>query len=58
MSSCDGSVRFVKDDISDDVFKAMCTIKGGDEIPDLNAVAPKVDQKGPSLKTTEAAKGD
>jgi hypothetical protein len=53
---CDGSVRFIREDISDDVFKALCTIKGGEEIADLNQVAPKVNPKGPSLKTTEAAK--
>src|SRR5262249_44419690 len=27
---CDGSVRFIAEDISDDVFKAMCTIQGGE----------------------------
>jgi prepilin-type processing-associated H-X9-DG protein len=54
---CDGSVRFVKDDIDDNVFKALCTIKGGEPIADLNSVAPKADpKKGPSMKTTEAAK--
>ena len=53
---CDGSVRFIREDISDDVFKALCTIKGGEEIADLNQVAPKVDPpKGPSLRTTAAA---
>jgi hypothetical protein len=51
----DGSVRFVKDDIGDDVFKAMCTYKGGEEIPDLNTAAPKVDLKS-SLKTADAGK--
>jgi hypothetical protein len=55
---CDGSVRFVKDDIADDVFKAMCTIKGGEEIADLNQVAPKVDPKGSSLRTTAKAGGE
>jgi hypothetical protein len=55
---CDGSVRFVSADIADDVFKAMCTIKGGEEIADLNKVAPKVDPpKGPVL-WTETAKDD
>jgi hypothetical protein len=55
---CDGSVRFVGADIPDDVFKALCTIKGGEEIADLNKVAPKVDPpKATSLKT-EAAKAD
>jgi hypothetical protein len=52
----DGSVRFIKEDIADDVFKALCTIKGGEEIADINAVAPKVDPKGPSLKTADAGK--
>jgi len=28
----DGSVRFIPDNIPDDVFKAMCTIKGGDKV--------------------------
>ena len=55
---CDGSVRFIGADISDDVFKALCTIKGGEEIADLNKVAPKVDPKGPTLKTTDAVKAD
>jgi hypothetical protein len=56
---CDGSVRFIGADIPDDVFKALCTIKGGEEIADLNKVAPKVDPpKGSSLKTTESAKAE
>ena len=53
---CDGSVRFIKDDISDDVFKALCTIKGGEKIDDVNSVAPKVDPKGPSMRTAGTAK--
>jgi hypothetical protein len=28
----DGSVRFVSADVSDDVFKAMCTINGGEKV--------------------------
>ena len=53
---CDGSVRFVKDDIADDVFKALCTFKGGETV-DPNADAPKVDRpKGPSMKTADAGK--
>jgi len=31
----DGSVRFIAENIPDDVFKAMCTIKGGEKV-DLN----------------------
>jgi hypothetical protein len=54
---CDGSVRFIREDISDDVMKALCTIKGGEEIADVNSVAPKADPpKGPALKTAASAK--
>jgi prepilin-type processing-associated H-X9-DG protein len=54
---CDGSVRFIRDDVSDDVMKALCTIKGGEAIADVNSVAPKVDPpKGPALKTAASAK--
>jgi hypothetical protein len=49
----DGSVRFINANVSDDVFKAMCTIKGGEEI-DINKEAPKVDPKGAELKTVQA----
>jgi predicted Zn finger-like uncharacterized protein len=50
----DGTVRFVSDTISDDVFKALCTIKGGEEIPDLNKQAPKVDPpKGSEIRTAQ-----
>ena len=52
---CDGSVRFVKDDISDEVFKAMCTIRGGEQIPNLDGVAPKEKPpKGSSFTTVNA----
>src|SRR5207248_4273011 len=37
----DGSVRFVTDKISDDAFKAMCTINGGEKV-DLAKEAPVV----------------
>jgi hypothetical protein len=37
----DGSVRYVTKDISPDVFKAMCTMAGGEPKPDLNSVAPE-----------------
>jgi hypothetical protein len=49
----DGSVRFINATISDDVFKAMCTIRGGDDVKDMND-APKVDPKGTELKTVQA----
>jgi hypothetical protein len=54
----DGSIRFVADTVSDDVFKALATIRGGEEIADLDKQAPKVDpKKGAELKTTASAAG-
>jgi len=50
----DGTVRYISETISDDVFKAMCTIKGGDDVADINQNAPKVDPKGNELKTVQA----
>ena len=49
----DGSVRFIRQGVSDEVFKALCTARGGEEVGDLNGVAPKVDppRRGPELKT-------
>jgi hypothetical protein len=39
----DGSVRFVGEDVKDEVFKAMCTIKGpADALVDLDRDAPRV----------------
>jgi len=49
----DGSVRFIDARMSDEVFKAMCTIKGGEEV-DVNQAAPKVDPKTTELKTVQA----
>lgn len=38
----DGSVRFISETISDDVFKALVTYKGGELITTLESVAPPV----------------
>jgi hypothetical protein len=38
---CDGALRFIPETISDQTFKALCTIKGG-EIVDLELEAPRV----------------
>lgn len=46
----DGSVRFIGADVSDDVFKALVTIRGDDVREDLDAVAPKVAPGGAMLK--------
>jgi len=51
----DGSVRIVDANVKDDVFKALATIKGGETIDNLDAVAPKVKTpKAPELKTDTA----
>jgi len=50
----DGSVRFIADNVSDEVFKSLCTIKGGETV-DLEKVAPKV-RRGPEMKTEDADK--
>jgi Protein of unknown function (DUF1559) len=38
----DGSVRFISDNISDDVFKALCTIQGGETGVIIDRDAPPV----------------
>jgi hypothetical protein len=52
----DGSVRFVSETISDDVFKALCTVRGGEELVDLDKQVPKVEpgKKGAELKTASS----
>ena len=51
----DGTVRYIDKNISEAVFKAMCTIKGGDEVGDVNQEAPKFElPKGTELKTAQA----
>lgn len=47
----DGTVRFIKEDISDDVFKALCTIQGGENIEELEKVAPKFKPGEAKMKT-------
>jgi hypothetical protein len=38
----DGRVRFIPADIDPDVFRAMCTIAGGERIERLNEIAPEI----------------
>jgi hypothetical protein len=47
----DGTVRFIKEDISDEVFKSLCTIRGGEKIEDLEKVAPKFKPGEAKMKT-------
>ena len=39
----DGSVRYITRNISHDVFKALCTMAGGESLPSLDTVAPRVE---------------
>jgi predicted Zn finger-like uncharacterized protein len=52
----DGSVRFIDAKISDDVFKAMCTVQGSAPKEDLFADAPLVPD--PTEKTPAAVKAE
>jgi hypothetical protein len=51
----DGKVRFIPADIKPEIFRALCTIAGGEKIADLDKIAPEVpppeDAKEPELKT-------
>jgi len=38
----DGKVRFLSKDMNPEVFKGMCTINGGEEVGDLEQIAPVV----------------
>jgi len=51
----DGTVRFLPETISDDLFKALCTIKGGEQVI-IDRDAPKVPEPDDTreLKTAEA----
>jgi hypothetical protein len=56
----DGSVRFVSEDVKDDIFKALCTIKGGESgiILDRDAVPvprPEGDTQPPPTPTLPAS---
>jgi hypothetical protein len=52
----DGTVRFISDQISDEVFKALCTVNGPAPEFDLDKVAPRVDRepKGKGKKPAAA----
>jgi hypothetical protein len=51
----DGSVRFLAEGISPDVFKALCTMAGGEAVGDLEAIAPRADLAQPSVNTGRPA---
>jgi hypothetical protein len=53
---CDGSIRFIKTDIPDAVFKAMVTYKAGDDTSAIDEWAPKV-QLTSRLRTDPARGG-
>ena len=47
----DGSVRFLTRNISPEIFKALCTMAGGENLPALDSVAPRIE----SLPETPAS---
>jgi hypothetical protein len=53
----DGSVRYLTKDVSPEVFKALCTMAGGDQPGGIDAIAPKVNfgTVGESKPATPAA---
>jgi hypothetical protein len=54
----DGSVRFVAEDVKDEVFKAMCTIKGpAPDFFDVDRAAPVVRGKTNAPSVAKAASG-
>lgn len=46
----DGSVRFIAADIDPEVLLGMSTRAGGEKLPDLNKVAPKVEPPAPPVE--------
>jgi hypothetical protein len=53
----DGKVRFIPADIDPNVFRAMCTIAGGEKIENLDDIAPVVSDEEPSLKADPGSVG-
>jgi hypothetical protein len=56
----DGKVRFIPASISPEMFRALCTIAGGEKIRDLDSIAPEVPPAeeiapAPPIKTAEPA---
>jgi hypothetical protein len=51
----DGSARFISEKISDDVFKALCTVRGGEQI-NLNKDAPLLGESTSELKASAPPK--
>ncbi len=51
----DGSVRFISETISDEVFKSLVTMKGGETIDDIEKIAPKAKDSTVEMKTTARA---
>jgi hypothetical protein len=46
-----GDVRFIPEDIDNEVFKKLCTLNGGADIDNLDEIAPKVAPPPVELKT-------
>jgi Protein of unknown function (DUF1559) len=52
---CDGTVRFLKTNIPDELFRAMVTYKAGDSTNGIDEFAPKVELTTSRLRTPGAA---
>jgi hypothetical protein len=46
----DGSVRFISENVNDDVFKALCTIRGGESGVIIDRDAPPVDRPDTNIQ--------
>jgi hypothetical protein len=52
----DGKVRFIAETIDPNVFRALCTIAGGEKVDKLDEIAPVVPGDQPELHTKAAPK--
>jgi hypothetical protein len=53
-----GDVRFIPEDIDNEIFKKLCTLNGGAEIENLNEIAPLIPAPKVELKTEPPPKLD
>jgi hypothetical protein len=51
---CDGKVRFIPESIEPEMFRAMCTISGGETVRQLNRIAPIIEAEGATQVRADA----
>jgi hypothetical protein len=55
---CDGKVRFIPETTPDETFKALCTIRGGEQVENLDRIAPVVgDAEAPAKAPAKGGEG-